>query len=98
MSENMRIIYRLFGVFLRKGGKVMTDTSYIKYLDVSVTLKKDGTAFADYPNEKEIVAKIGEKMSDLTQEELRSDSKRFRVYYSRNSLGRLFTDIENVMN
>ena len=72
-------------------------TNHVKYQGVSVTIATNGTAFADYPNNPQIVQKIGWRMPDTTRE-LLSDPERYRVYYPKNSLGRLFTDIENVMS
>lgn len=72
------------------------ETKHIKYLGVSVTIATNGTAFADYPNEPQIVEQIGWRMPDTTRE-LLSDPNRYRVYYPKNSLGRLFADIEWVM-
>ena len=72
------------------------ETNYIKYKGVSVTIATNGTAFVDYPNKPDIVNKIGWRMTDTTRE-LLSDPERYRVYYPKDSLGRLFTDIENVM-
>lgn len=74
----------------------MSETIYVNYYDVLVTISKDGTAFADYPNKQDIVQNIGWRMPDTTRE-LLSDPKRYRVYYPKNSLGKLFTDIEAVM-
>ena len=71
-------------------------TTYIDYLGVSVTIEKNDTAFADYPNDPKIVALLNTKKTGI-QRELVSDPERYRVYYPQNSLGSLFTDIEDVM-
>lgn len=67
------------------------------YKNVSVTISKKGTAFADYPNTTTIVEKV-RCQSPNTTRELTSDRSRYRVYYPKDSLGKLFTDIEMVMN
>lgn len=67
------------------------------YKNVSVTISKKGTAFADYPNTPTIVEKVGWRFPNTTRE-LTSDRSRYRVYYPEDSLGKLFTDIEMVMN
>lgn len=72
-------------------------TTSITYKNVSVTISKRGTAFADYPNTPSIVEKIGWRMPDTTRK-LTSDKSRYRVYYPKDSLGKLFTDIDTVMN
>lgn len=72
------------------------EKTYITYQGVSVTIKRNGTAFADYPNDPKIVALLNAKKTGM-QRELVSDPERYRVYYSQNSLGSLFTDIEDVM-
>lgn len=71
-------------------------TASITYKNVSVTISKKGTAFADYSNIPSVVKKIGWRMPDTTRE-LTSDNSRYRVYYPKDSLGRLFTDIDMVM-
>lgn len=73
----------------------MLKTSYVKYQGTSVTVAKNGTAFVDYPNEKNIICKISWRMPNSAR--LLSDKKRYRVNYPKNSLGRLFLDIEVVM-
>lgn len=76
-----------------------TNTSYIVYLRVKATLAKDGTSFADYPNEPDIVEKVDKQVAPNknTTRELLSDSSRYRVYYPKNSMAQLFADIEAVM-
>lgn len=71
-------------------------TASITYKNVSVTISKKGTAFADYPNIPSVVKKIGWRMPDTTRE-LTSDNSRYRIYYPKDSLGILFTDIDMVM-
>lgn len=72
-------------------------TTSITYRNVSVTISKKGTAFADYPNTPSIVEEV-EKEKPKTTRELTSDKSRYRVYYPKDSLGKLFTDIDTVMN
>jgi hypothetical protein len=74
-----------------------SQTIYVNYMGAMVTIAIDGTAFVDYQNKPEIVGKIKWRVPETTRE-LSSDNSRFRVYYPKNSLGRLFTDIEVVMS
>lgn len=74
----------------------MLKTTYLKYRGVSITVAKNGTAFVDYQNTKDVIKKIGWRFPDTTRK-LLSDPNRYRVYYPKNSLGKLFTDIEAVM-
>lgn len=85
---------------MRVSTKQMThDTTYIIYRSVKVTFAKDDTAFADYPNEGDTAARVDSQVAknNNTTRELLSDPKRYRVYYPKNSLGQLFTDIEAIM-
>lgn len=70
-------------------------TKYLVYKGVSVTIAKNGTAFSDYPNIPNIVKRIGWRFPETTR--VLSDNKRYRVYYPKKCLGRLFTDIDIVM-
>lgn len=73
-------------------------TTYIDYLGVQVTFATNGTAFADYPNKTKIVTNVNNQVNDnTTTRQLLSDKSRYRVYYQKNSLAQLFTDIEAVM-
>jgi len=75
------------------------ETTYIVYFGVKVTFGIDDRSFADYPNEPAITQKVDKQIAENknTTRELLSDSKRYRVYYPKNSLAQLFTDIEAVM-
>lgn len=72
------------------------ETKYINYKGASITISKNGTAFVDYPNRPDIVERIGWRIPNTTRE-LVSAPNIYRVYYPKNSLGKLFTDIEIVM-
>lgn len=73
-----------------------TQTSYIRYLGVSVTLHKDGVAHADYPNDPQIVREIKRQLSEK-QRALKSDRTRYRVYFCKNSMAKIFEGIESIM-
>lgn len=75
------------------------ETTYIIYRDVKVTFGKDDRAFADYPNEGDMQTRVDNQVTKNgnTTRELLSDPKRYRVYYPKNSLAQLFTDIEAIM-
>ena len=73
-------------------------TQHVKYKNVEVVIAVDETAWVDYPNNSDIVNKIGEReaMADLSQRHL-TQKPAYRVHYPKNSLGRLFSDIEAIM-
>ena len=77
------------------------DTTYVvDYLKTKVTIYTDDRSFVDFPNSPEVREKIEDHYQNTTprtQVELRSDPDRYRVYYPKNSLGALFTDIEAIM-
>lgn len=74
------------------------ETTYIDYLGTKVTYAKDGTAFVDYPNNVQTKQLVDNQVAkNNTTRELLSDPSRYRVYYPKNSLGQLFTDIEAIM-
>ncbi len=69
-----------------------------KYLEVSVTIAKNKTSFADYPNTKETICKVSQRGVRRTARVLQSDKRRYRIYYKKNELSKLFDDIENIMS
>ena len=81
-----------------------TQTQYIVYHDVHITIGINDIPFADYPASKlesdpkakaefDKIAQSG----DVTKRELLSDSSRIRLYYKRDSLDKLAADILKVM-
>ena len=70
-------------------------TQQIVYKDTTTVISKDGTSFVDYPNIDKVVLFF--KNESVTSRELSSDSKRYRVYYGKDQLGKVFSDIDKVM-
>lgn len=75
-------------------------TYVVDYLEATVTIYTDDRSFVDFPNKTEVRKRIDDRYQNTpnrTRVELRSDPDRYRVYYPKNSLGALFTDIEAIM-
>lgn len=80
-----------------------TQTQYIVYHDVHITIGINDIPFADYPTSKldsnamQTLDNI-EKLGNVTKRELSSDKSRTRLYYKRDCLDKLAADILKVMS
>lgn len=71
-------------------------TQYVKYKNTVATICKNGIGFVDYPNILKVMNYFKNNQL-VTSRELSSDIRRYRVYYRKNQLGKIFNDIDAIL-